>query len=152
MGTLVLLVEGLPYVHRNRRLIRGGGPRRSPPTFTQLLGSDFGVTLFSTVGNTLQWLSQPAHLNAVSSRNRTDLGNVLTNATKHKETIIHERFRQKLLLRVQEDRQRKKKEAKKEDKQKGAAVKKLFFFFFFKHQLLLVCPLLPSSFADSFRR
>ena len=41
------------------------------------------------------------------------LGNVPTNATKHKETIVHNAFDKNVLLRVQEDRQQKKKEAKK---------------------------------------
>ena len=39
---------------------------------------------------------------------------MLTDATKHRETIIHERFQQNRLLRaVQEDRQEQKKEAEK---------------------------------------
>ena len=34
------LVEVLLYVHRNRRLIRDGEPRRATSTFTQLLSSE----------------------------------------------------------------------------------------------------------------
>ena len=41
-------------------------------------------------------------------------GNVFNNATKQNETIVHERFRQKLSSSgVRRDRQQKKKEAKK---------------------------------------
>ena len=53
-------------------------------------------------------------------------GNVLTNAMKHKETMIHERFVQKKIFfgYVLEERQQKKREAKKmTDKKRLSDVK-----------------------------
>ena len=47
-------------------------------------------------------------------------GNVLTNATKHKETMIHKRFRQKLSssgARRQTDNKKKKDAKKRTDKE-----------------------------------
>ena len=52
-------------------------------------------------------------------------GNVLTNATKHKETIVHKRFRQKL-----------------SSSGVRRETKKIFFFFFFFFLVESACVLL----------
>ena len=55
---LLLLVEVLLYVHRNRRLIRDGEPRTATSTFTQLLSSDgssLEITSKQVSGIQAQW-------------------------------------------------------------------------------------------------
>ena len=52
-------------------------------------------------------------------------GNVLTNATKHKETVVHKRFRQIFVFGCKKTDNNKKEEAKKRTDKKE--LKKTFF-------------------------
>ena len=44
-GQLILKVEVLPYVHRNRGFIRDGSPGRPPRLFTQLVRIDYWLSM-----------------------------------------------------------------------------------------------------------